>query len=243
MAALGDHPHLVSMRFAWTEPSDDGTHFFLLMDKCEESVATRLSITGDAFDERELVGIAAAVCSGLRHIHARGIAHMDVKPDNIYTTEGGGFKLGDFGCATLLAPSLQHATPATDEGDVRYLAAEVLAGDRSTLDKADMFALGASLYELATRIPLPKQGPTFHDVRQGRLRMLPSYSVALHRLIKQLMAPKASDRPSAEAVLASSLLQGQPKEAPPPTSSTEDAPAQKAPPQHYGGLCLQRVAR
>lgn len=240
MAALGDHPNLVSMRFAWTEPADDGTHFFILMDKCGESVATRLSITGDAFDERELLGIATDVSRGLQHVHARGIAHMDVKPDNIYTTESGCFKLGDFGCATLLAPSLQHATPATDEGDVRYLAAEVLGGDRAALDKADMFALGASLYELATRIPLPKQGPTFHDVRQGRLRMLPSYSVGIQKLIKQLMAPKASDRPSAEAVLSSSLLQ--PREAV-PTPSPEDAPAPSKAPQHYGGLCLQRVAR
>lgn len=81
---------------------------------------------------------------------------MDVKPDNIYTTSDGSFKLGDFGCATLLAPSLQHATPATEEGDCRYLAAEVLAGDRGGLDKADMFALGATLYELATRIMLPR---------------------------------------------------------------------------------------
>ncbi len=52
------------MRFAWTESADDdgAVHFFILMDKCEESVATRLSITGDAFQEQELLAIAGQVC-------------------------------------------------------------------------------------------------------------------------------------------------------------------------------------
>lgn len=42
------------------------------------------------------------MASALHHLHGRGIAHMDVKPDNIYTTEDGRFKLGDFGLATSL---------------------------------------------------------------------------------------------------------------------------------------------
>ena len=40
------------------------------------------------------------VAEALQHLHARGIMHMDVKPDNIYTASGGTYKLGDFGLAT-----------------------------------------------------------------------------------------------------------------------------------------------
>lgn len=41
------------------------------------------------------------MASALAHVHARGIVHLDVKPDNIYRTAAGAYKLGDFGLATL----------------------------------------------------------------------------------------------------------------------------------------------
>lgn len=56
------------------------------------------------------------MASALQHLHSRGIAHMDVKPDNIYSTEDGQFKLGDFGLATALWGS---KTLDVQEGDAR----------------------------------------------------------------------------------------------------------------------------
>ena len=52
----------------------------------------------------------------LQHLHSRGIMHMDVKPDNIYTTSAGTYKLGDFGLATTRGSS-GHAQ--LQEGDSR----------------------------------------------------------------------------------------------------------------------------
>ena len=59
------------------------------------------------------------VAEALQHLHARGIVHMDVKPDNIYTTKQGIYKLGDFGLATCR--SLQRNV-ALEEGDSRWAA-------------------------------------------------------------------------------------------------------------------------
>lgn len=42
------------------------------------------------------------MASALQFIHARGMAHLDVKPDNIYTTKDGRYKLGDFGLASSI---------------------------------------------------------------------------------------------------------------------------------------------
>ena len=62
---------------------------------------------------------AVQVAEALQHLHARGIMHMDVKPDNIYTTSGGTYKLGDFGLATCRGSS-GHAQ--LQEGDSRSVA-------------------------------------------------------------------------------------------------------------------------
>jgi len=62
---------------------------------------------------------AVQIAEALQHLHARGIMHMDVKPDNIYTTSGGTYKLGDFGLATCRGSS-GHAQ--LQEGDSRLVA-------------------------------------------------------------------------------------------------------------------------
>ena len=62
-------------------------------------------------------GCGGQVAEALQHLHARGIVHMDVKPDNIYTTEQGVFKLGDFGLATCRSC---RPDVALEEGDSRW---------------------------------------------------------------------------------------------------------------------------
>lgn len=57
------------------------------------------------------------MAEALQHLHARGIVHMDVKPDNIYTTAEGGVKLGDFGLATCRS---ERANCSLQEGDARF---------------------------------------------------------------------------------------------------------------------------
>ncbi len=60
--------------------------------------------------------VAMQIAEALQHLHARGIMHMDVKPDNIYTASGGTYKLGDFGLATCRGSSGQAQL---QEGDSR----------------------------------------------------------------------------------------------------------------------------
>ena len=61
---------------------------------------------------------AVQVTEALQHLHARGIMHMDVKPDNIYTASGGTYKLGDFGLATCRGSCGQAQL---QEGDSRLV--------------------------------------------------------------------------------------------------------------------------
>ena len=56
----------------------------------------------------------------------------------------------------------------------RYLAPELLKNKCSELDKADIFALGATLYEVASGKSLPREGDRYQAFRQGNITLLPT---------------------------------------------------------------------
>ena len=114
----------------------------------------------------------------MQFTHEKGIAHLDIKPDNIYV-KNGVYKLGDFGCATLLDRSLP-----IDEGDARYMPQEILNDKYDHLDKVDMFSLGAAIYELIRGSHLPESGYQFLNLKEGKLPLLPGYSLQFQNLLK-----------------------------------------------------------
>lgn len=111
-------------------------------------------------------------------MHEKGIAHLDVKPDNIYIKDGV-YKLGDFGCVTLLDKSLP-----IEEGDARYMPQEILNERYDYLDKVDIFSLGAAIYEIVRGFTLPETH--FMNLKEGKLPLLPGHSLQFQNLIKVL---------------------------------------------------------
>ena len=103
--------------------------------------------------------IAAAIARGLGAAHARAIVHRDLKPENVMVTRDGRVKILDFGIAKLRVrdPNLdQRALTAplrtaadTMLGTAGYMAPEQIRG-QPTDERADLFALGAILFELMT---------------------------------------------------------------------------------------------
>ena len=103
--------------------------------------------------------IAAAIARGLAAAHARGIVHRDLKPENVMVTRDGRVKILDFGIAKLRVrdPNLDQRTVPTPLrtaadtmlGTAGYMAPEQIRGE-PTDERADLFALGAMLFELLT---------------------------------------------------------------------------------------------
>ena len=115
------------------------------------------------------VAAALQLVAGLGAAHARGIIHRDLKPENIFLTRDGRLKILDFGLAKTAAPVVAdaqkagHATGAGEDavtttiatipglviGTVGYMAPEQLRGEPADV-RADLFAVGAILYEMLT---------------------------------------------------------------------------------------------
>jgi serine/threonine-protein kinase len=114
-------------------------------------------VEGDTLAERGKLGYEDAVplalqaCAGLQHAHAAGLVHRDVKPANLLVREDDVLKIADFGIARAaeLTRLTQHGTVL---GTAAYLAPEQAEGKEVTA-AADLYSLGAVLYEVLTGRP------------------------------------------------------------------------------------------
>jgi serine/threonine-protein kinase len=101
-----------------------------------------------------VVSLIRHVTEGLSHVHAAGIAHLDIKPSNILLTEaldvGSRWRLVDFGVARLVAA--KGAAPERVAGTPQYMSPEQALGE--TVDtRADLYSLSAVVYRALTGRP------------------------------------------------------------------------------------------
>jgi wee1-like protein kinase len=220
-AVLGQHHHVVRYYSAWAEDN----HIIIQNEFCNGgSVAEAIEERQREkrpFTELELRRLLLHVSKGLRYIHSMQLVHMDIKPGNIFisrdkrlytlhddsaddgpvsTEEEITYKIGDLGHVTSVS------NPQVEEGDCRYLPCEILQENFSHLAKADIFALGLTMYETAGGGPLPKNGEEWHNIREGKLKRLQQYSQDFNDLIKQMIHPHPEMRPSAVSLIQHPVL-------------------------------------
>jgi serine/threonine-protein kinase len=134
---------------------------FLTMELIEgESVASLLGRQRPLPLEQTLT-IASSVAMGLGAIHAAGVVHRDLKPDNVLIAKDGRVVIADFGIARSFAGETgPTATSNMAIGTPAYMAPEQVEGRNDVDARADVYALGCMLYELATgRLPFPGDVP------------------------------------------------------------------------------------
>ncbi|HKC23843.1 MAG TPA: serine/threonine-protein kinase, partial [Thermoanaerobaculia bacterium] len=154
------HPHICALHDIGEAPAADGPITYLVMEYLEgETLESRLAKGPLPPDEVRRHGIEIA--GALDRAHRAGIVHRDLKPGNVMLTKSG-VKLLDFGLAKAFAPAgpLERASslPTTGPdltkdgaivGTLSYMSPEQLQGKQADA-RADIFALGAVLYEMAT---------------------------------------------------------------------------------------------
>ena len=234
-AVLKKHKNVVSYYSSWAE---DG-RVFIQNEFCNGgSLGMQIKqkkALGEHFSEAELAKVLVDVMSGLKYMHSKQLAHLDIKPDNIFISrerevstsrteektsdfdeedlfdeeeEEVCYKIGDLGHVV----QVEEGDFSPEEGDCRYMAPEFLSLEPpawSTLPKADIFSLGMSIFEAASLMDLPRnsdENKNFHDLQQGRLPYLHNYSKKFNQLLRSMVEPKPSKRPSCRTLLGSPAL-------------------------------------
>ncbi len=184
------HPNLLSIIGSGQTAVDDAQPAaYVISESAEEglgSVLQERSLTGDEAD-----GLLRSLVPALSHLHARGFVHGRICPAEVFAT-GDTIKLSS-DCARLAGekPAAYRSFPA-------YLAPE--QQDQNATPAADVWCLGASLFEVLTRSP-------FVIERRAEVLNLPA---PFNRLIERCVAPDPSARPAITDLLSPQI----PKEAP-----------------------------
>lgn len=136
---------------------DDSGRPFLVMEMLQgESLRAVLKKSG-AMPIAVAVDYAVQVCTGLAEAHRRGVVHRDLKPANLFiTTDVDGsdlVKIVDFGLSKLRFTNEDLTGEGTLLGSPRYMAPEQVTGAESTDERADIWSLGAVLYEMLAGAP------------------------------------------------------------------------------------------
>lgn len=175
-----DHPHVVPL---YESARQRDGHFFTMRLLSGGSLADRLRQT--RLSQKEAARIVANIAQGVHHAHQRGILHRDIKPGNILFDENDTPQIGDFGLAkTIDADASLHSGAIV--GTPMYMAPEQAQGIPSLTTSADIYSLGAVLYEsLVGRPPFVSQNPLNILLQLARDEP-PRPSALNHRIDKDL---------------------------------------------------------
>jgi serine/threonine protein kinase len=160
-------PDILQCLFGHDEFTVPFTHMGMTLDVPFAYYAVELAardmnsvILSDAWTAVQKLQAFRAMCRAVQRIHAKSVVHRDLKPSNFLVMPDRSIRLSDFGTArdvSDLDGSLL-ASYAAPPGDIRYASPEMLAAihdvDPSVAFFADVYSLGAILFELFARTPL-----------------------------------------------------------------------------------------
>ena len=125
---------------------------------------------GRTITDAQTIAIGKDICSALCFCEKHNVLHRDVKPQNIFVSSDGTYKLGDFG----IAKTSERTSGGTKTGTYKYMAPEVFNNQPYGV-RADIYSLGMVLYWLLNErrmpfLPLTPEPPTASEEERARAR-------------------------------------------------------------------------
>ncbi|CCM00708.1 uncharacterized protein FIBRA_02748 [Fibroporia radiculosa] len=198
------HPNVLSMEDLFVDVVEDA--LWIKMELMERSLADVVVLVeeGIAIQEKHIAQFASDVLHALNYLQTLGIAHRDLRSDNLLVTSEGIVKIADFSRAVRVS----RAAPLCSDpaGVIYWQPPEVRSGSYNAL-KVDVWSLGATVWELA------QAEPPFSDVadpnqmndRWPQLRQHEIYSRSFHDFL-HLCSEPSSSRPNPAELLKTPFI-------------------------------------
>jgi serine/threonine-protein kinase len=186
------HPNIVTVI---TAEKQDGVFFIVMEYVPGETLETVIAAKG-ALDVATVLDYTCQIANAVEHAHKQGVIHRDLRPANVFVTEKGVVKVGDFGTSRFLEIAA-HGT--TVIGSPPYMAPEQFEG--RAVFASDLYSLGITMYQMLTG-ELPYDTPAPSDVerlRRGelvkppRLRQ-PQLPIAVDDIVMRALAGSLAER-------------------------------------------------
>ena len=129
-------------------------------DRIQWDILVRMELLTNLIDyigkteikEKDVINLGIDICKALEVCGKKRIIHRDVSPDNIYVSETGEFKLGDFGVSRMIESAIDQNSSA--KGNPVYMAPELYSGNNFDA-KVDIYSLGIVMYQLLNKNRVP----------------------------------------------------------------------------------------
>lgn len=212
LAAQLEHPNLVTVYDVGVEERQGKNFHFLAMEYLTGgNLADRIQDLQDSpISLEHSINWMKQLASGLSFAHKRGVIHQDIKADNVFITNEGDLKIGDFGLARLLA-NRKGGNASRVMGTPAYMSPELARGEPQD-HRSDLYSLGVLFYEMTTgQLPFRAKGMIEMAMKHASAavpsikRHNPDAPEILDKVIRRMMAKMQEDRYQSAADVMSIL--------------------------------------
>ncbi len=144
LARFAGDAHIVSVLDYF---EDNGTAYIIMEYLEGETLKQHLAAKGGALPPKEAAAIMEALLAALASIHAKGVIHRDISPDNLFVLRGGSVKVLDFGAARFAVREEWTQSVVVKKG---YAPPEQYRGNMKQGVWTDIYAAGATWYKMLT---------------------------------------------------------------------------------------------
>ncbi|KAK6439476.1 hypothetical protein LTR95_004309 [Oleoguttula sp. CCFEE 5521] len=192
------HDNLVALHEVLDDPDEDS--LYMIMDMCKKGVVMKVGLgeRAEPYDEEVCRCWFRDMILGIEYLHAQGVVHRDIKPDNCLITDGDVLKIVDFGVSEMFEKQSDMAT-AKSAGSPAFMPPELCVAKHGEVSgrAADVWSMGVTLYCLRYgHIPFEKDNmlELYDSIRDDALVIEDEQDKTFEDLIRRLLEKDSKKR-------------------------------------------------
>ena len=187
-----NHPNLVSLLEVLDDPAEDS--LYMVLEMCKKGVIMKVGMNevADPYDPESCRCWFRDLILGIEYLHAQGVVHRDVKPDNLLLTDDDVLKIVDFGVSEMFEKHSDMKI-AKSAGSPAFLPPELCVSNHGGISgkAADIWSMGVTLYCLYFgKVPFDKTSvlELYDSIRNDETELGPceeDFRDLMHKLLEK----------------------------------------------------------